>query len=149
MSDKAILVTKEQALPGRAEQMPVAPYHYVNGQRMITNIVSGIPDGMRAALFGMGCFWGAEKRFWQMPDVYVTAVGYAGGFTENPTYDEVCTGKTGHAEVVLVIYPVDKVSYGSLLKTFWESHNPTQGMRQGNDIGEIKRVFKQDVGRAR
>jgi peptide-methionine (S)-S-oxide reductase len=128
---KLKLPTKEQALPGRAERMPVPAAHHVNGARLSPPF----PDGLERALFGMGCFWGAEKKFWALPGVYTTAVGYAGGVTPNPTYREVCTGMTGHNEVVLVVFDPKKVSYDTLLKTFWESHDPTQGMRQGNDIG--------------
>jgi peptide-methionine (S)-S-oxide reductase len=128
---KLRLPTKEQALPGRAERMPVPAAHHVNGARLSPPF----PDGLEQALFGMGCFWGAEKKFWALPGVYTTAVGYAGGVTPNPTYREVCTGMTGHNEVVLVVFDPKKVSYDTLLKTFWENHDPTQGMRQGNDIG--------------
>jgi peptide-methionine (S)-S-oxide reductase len=120
-----------EALPGRAEQMPVPERHYVNGHRL----TPPFPEGLERAMFGMGCFWGAEKRFWNIPGVYTTAVGYAGGFTPNPTYKEVCTGMTGHNEAVLVVYDPKQVSYATLLKTFWEAHDPTQGMRQGNDVG--------------
>lgn len=116
---------------GRSAPMKVPDRHFVNGRLM----EPPYPDGMEMAMFGLGCFWGAEKRFWQQDGAYVTAVGYAGGQTPNPTYDEVCTGVTGHAEVVRVVYDPQVVSYGALLKLFWESHNPTQGMRQGNDIG--------------
>ena len=119
------------ALPGRAEPMPVPERHFVNGNRL----QPPFPDGLERALFGMGCFWGAERLFWRLPGVWVTAVGYAGGHTPNPTYREVCTGGTGHAEVVLVVFDPRQVSYETLLKTFWESHDPTQGMRQGNDVG--------------
>jgi peptide-methionine (S)-S-oxide reductase len=125
------MLNPEKALPGRKEKMSVLERHYVNGHPLIPPF----PEGMEKALFGMGCFWGAERKFWQMEGVYTTAVGYAGGYTPNPTYQEVCTGMTGHAEVVLVVYDPKVVSYQSLLKIFWESHNPTQGMRQGNDIG--------------
>jgi len=119
------------ALPGRATAMKVREVHFVNGHR----IVPPFPAGLSEALFALGCFWGAERLFWQLPGVYSTAVGYAGGFTPNPTYEEVCTGETGHAEVVRVIYDPKKIGYEQLLKAFWESHDPTQGMRQGNDIG--------------
>ena len=119
------------ALPGRAQPMPVPERHFVNGNAL----QPPFPEGLERALFGMGCFWGAERLFWQLPGVWVTAVGYAGGSTPNPTYSEVCTGGTGHAEVVLVVFDPRQVSYETLLKTFWESHDPTQGMRQGNDIG--------------
>ncbi|MHB1141799.1 MAG: peptide-methionine (S)-S-oxide reductase MsrA [Sulfuricaulis sp.] len=120
-----------EALPGRAEKMPVPEKHFVNG-RVLT---PPFPAGMEQAQFGLGCFWGAEKYFWQLPGVYVTAVGYAGGHTPNPTYKEVCSGMTGHNEVVLVVYDPQQVSYEKLLKLFWEAHDPTQGMRQGNDVG--------------
>jgi peptide-methionine (S)-S-oxide reductase len=128
---KAEMVSRERALPGRAAAMQVPAEHFVNGH----SIVPPFPAGMKEAVFGMGCFWGAERLFWQLPGVYSTAVGYAGGFTPNPTYKEVCTGQTGHAEVVRVIYDPRKISYEQLLKVFWESHDPTQGMRQGNDMG--------------
>jgi peptide-methionine (S)-S-oxide reductase len=129
--DKRRMPLPDDALKGRAEKMPVPETHFVNGAR----ITEPFPVGLERALFGMGCFWGAEKKFWQLPGVYSTAVGYAGGFTPNPTYREVCSGMTGHNEVVLVIYDPRKVSYDTLLKAFWESHDPTQGMRQGNDVG--------------
>ncbi len=119
------------ALPGRDTAMPVENRHFVSGHP----IQPPFPDGMQQAMFGLGCFWGAERRFWQQPGVYTTAVGYAGGYTPNPTYDEVCTGLTGHNEVVLVVYDPSTVDYRQLLKVFWESHDPTQGMRQGNDVG--------------
>ena len=121
----------EQALPGRDTPMPVADQHYVNGHEL----KAPFPSGMQQALFGMGCFWGAERRFWQLEGVYSTAVGYAAGYTPNPTYQEVCSGMTGHNEVVLVVYDPQQISYAELLKCFWESHDPTQGMRQGNDRG--------------
>jgi peptide-methionine (S)-S-oxide reductase len=120
-----------EALPGRAEKMPVPEKHFVNGRAL----TPPFPAGMEQAQFGLGCFWGAEKYFWQLPGVYVTAVGYAGGHTPNPTYKEVCSGMTGHNEVVLVVYDPKQVSYEKLLKLFWEAHDPTQGMRQGNDVG--------------
>lgn len=123
--------TSEQALPGRQEPMPVPKHHYVNGNELSPPF----PEGMQLALFGLGCFWGAEKKFWELPNIYSTSVGYAGGITPNPTYQEVCTGLTGHNEVVRVVFDPNLVSYTSLLKLFWESHNPTQGMRQGNDVG--------------
>ena len=123
--------TPSEALPGRSTAMPVPETHYVNGQR----IVPPFPEGTRTAIFGLGCFWGDEKDFWETPGVVSTAVGYAGGFTPNPDYEEVCTGRTGHAEVVLVVYDPAKISYEGLLKVFWEAHDPTQGMRQGNDQG--------------
>jgi peptide-methionine (S)-S-oxide reductase len=123
--------TKVDALPGRAERMPVPDAHFVNRNRL----TPPFPDGLERAVFGMGCFWGAEKKFWQQRGVYSTAVGYAGGSTPNPTYREVCTGMTGHNEVVLVVFDPAVTSYDDLLKIFWENHNPTQGMRQGNDVG--------------
>jgi peptide-methionine (S)-S-oxide reductase len=123
--------SKADALPGRAEPMPVPDAHFVNGHP----IVAPFPTGFQRAVFGMGCFWGAEKKFWQLPGVYSTAVGYAGGPTPNPTYREVCTGMTGHNEVVLVVFDPKVISYGDLLKAFWENHDPTQGMRQSNDVG--------------
>jgi len=126
-----ILPTPSEALPGRDEKMPVPEKHFVNGNPL----QAPFPDGMQQALFGLGCFWGAERKFWEMPGVYTTAVGYAAGITPNPDYKEVCTGMTGHNEVVLVVYDPANVSYDELLKVFWESHNPTQGMRQGNDVG--------------
>jgi peptide-methionine (S)-S-oxide reductase len=128
---KISMPRKEDALPGRSARMPVPERHHVNGARL----EEPFPDGLERAMFAMGCFWGAEKKFWQMPGVYTTAVGYAAGFTPNPTYREVCSGMTGHAEVVLVVFDPTKVSYEQLLKAFWENHDPTQGMRQGNDIG--------------
>jgi len=120
-----------QALPGRDTPMPVAERHFVNGNPM----QPPFPDGMRLAMFGLGCFWGAEQLFWKLPGVFSTAVGYAGGFTPNPTYDEVCSGMTGHNEVVLVVYDPQAIDYERLLAAFWEGHDPTQGMRQGNDVG--------------
>jgi len=123
--------TAGTALPGRPGAMPVPEAHFVNGHPL----KGPFPAGLREAVFGLGCFWGAERRFWQQPGVYTTAVGYAAGFTPNPTYEEVCTGQTGHNEVVLVVYDPALVSYEQLLKVFWESHDPTQGMRQGNDVG--------------
>ena len=130
--DKLQMPTADKALPGRTEEMPVPEQHFVNGHR----IVPPFPDGMELALFGMGCFWGAERKFWELGDgIFATAVGYAGGSTPNPTYQEVCSGQTGHNEVVLVVYDPKKIPYERLLKTFWESHDPTQGMRQGNDVG--------------
>jgi peptide-methionine (S)-S-oxide reductase len=123
--------TKAEALPGRAERLPVPDAHFVNKNRLS----APFPGGLQRAIFGMGCFWGAERKFWQLRGVYSTAVGYAGGPTPNPTYREVCTGQTGHNEVVLVVFDPKIVSYDDLLKVFWESHDPTQGMRQGNDVG--------------
>jgi peptide-methionine (S)-S-oxide reductase len=130
-SKKSRLPSREEALPGRATPMRVAGTHFVSGNKL----VPPFPEGMERAMFGMGCFWGAERKFWQLPGVYATAVGYAGGMTPNPTYEEVCSGMTGHNEVVLVIYDPKQVSYEKLLATFWENHDPTQGMRQGNDAG--------------
>jgi peptide-methionine (S)-S-oxide reductase len=121
----------EDALPGRAQEMPVPDRHFVNG-----NPLRGpFPGAVREACFGMGCFWGAERRFWELSGVFTTAVGYAGGHTPNPTYQEVCSGGTGHTEAVLVVYDPEILSYRSLLREFWEAHDPTQGMRQGNDVG--------------
>jgi peptide-methionine (S)-S-oxide reductase len=121
-----------EALPGRQTPIPTAKQHFINGHAL----KGPHPDGLAMAMFGLGCFWGAERKFWELGDgVYVTAVGYAGGLTPNPTYEEVCSGRTGHNEVVLVVYDPKKISYEQLLKTFWESHDPTQGMRQGNDLG--------------
>ncbi len=121
-----------EALPGRPDPIPTASHHFVNGHPL----TGPYPAGLEVAIFGMGCFWGAERKFWELGDgVYVTAVGYAGGFTPNPTYQEVCTGRTGHNEVVRVVYDPRKISYERLLATFWENHDPTQGMRQGNDVG--------------
>ena len=119
------------ALPGRAEPMPVPTTHAVSGAR----IVAPFPDGLKLVQLGLGCFWGAERKLWQLPGVYSTAVGSAGGPTPNPTYKEVCSGRTGHTEVVLVVYDPKQIAFAQLLKTFWESHDPTQGMRQGNDVG--------------
>jgi peptide-methionine (S)-S-oxide reductase len=123
--------TREQALPGRKEAMPVPERHHVNGNRL----TPPFPEGLQLALFGMGCFWGAEKAFWKIPGVYSTAVGYAAGYTPNPDYEEVCTGLTGHNEVVRVVFDPATVGYEDLLRAFWEHHDPTQGMRQGNDVG--------------
>src|SRR5262245_13246598 len=121
----------EQAPPGRAQRMPVPERHHVNGHPL----QPPFPAGLEQAVFGMGCFWGAERKFWQAPGVYTTAVGYAGGVTPNPTYQEVCGGYTGHTEVVLVVFDPARTSYAEMLRIFWESHDPTQGMRQGNDVG--------------
>ncbi|GGM57611.1 peptide methionine sulfoxide reductase MsrA [Longimycelium tulufanense] len=129
---KTAMATADTALAGRAEPMKVGERHAVFPDRRIT---PPFPEGLRTAVFGMGCFWGAERRFWQTPGVWSTAVGYAGGYTPNPTYEEVCSGQTGHAEVVLVVFDPAQASYGELLKIFWEGHDPTQGMRQGNDVG--------------
>ena len=120
-----------ETLPGRAAKMPIEGPHFVNGH----SIAEPFPDGTKRAVFGLGCFWGAERKFWQAPGVWTTAVGYAGGTTPNPTYEEVCSGMTGHTEVVLVVYDPKQTSYDKLLQLFWESHAPTQGMRQGNDTG--------------
>jgi len=125
------LPTEETALPGRAHPIPTAETHFINGRPL----KGPYPDGLETAVFAMGCFWGEEKRFWSLPGVYVTAVGYANGITPNPTYEEVCSGRTGHAEAVLVVYDPKAVTYRQLLKVFWEGHDPTQGMRQGNDLG--------------
>jgi peptide-methionine (S)-S-oxide reductase len=129
---KVELPAREEALPGRTEPVPTAPAHFVNGHPL----QPPWPAGYETAVFGMGCFWGAERKFWQAgPGVHVTAVGYAAGFTPNPTYEEVCSGRTGHNEVVLVVFDPKAISYGDLLRIFWENHDPTQGMRQGNDVG--------------
>jgi peptide-methionine (S)-S-oxide reductase len=130
-SKKLRLPTPAEALPGRTTPLRVGDTHFVNGNR----ITPPFPEGTERAMFGMGCFWGAEKKFWQVPGVYATAVGYAAGITPNPTYEEVCSGGTGHNEVVLVLYDPKQVTYEQLLATFWENHDPTQGMRQGNDAG--------------
>jgi peptide-methionine (S)-S-oxide reductase len=127
----ANMPSKAEALPGREAKMPVPDSHFVNGHRL----EPPFPDGLRRAMFAMGCFWGAERKFWQLPGVYSTAVGYAAGHTANPTYREVCSGMTGHAEVVLVIFDPGDLQYEDLLRVFWENHDPTQGMRQGNDVG--------------
>lgn len=131
MFGKTDVITADQALPGRTIGQPVPAAHFVNG----TPLQPPFPDGIETAVFAMGCFWGAEKEFWETDGVYSTAVGYAGGFTPNPTYEEVCSARTGHAEVVLVAYDPARVTYEGLLTTFWERHDPTQGMRQGNDRG--------------
>lgn len=123
--------TAAEALPGRAEALPAPPGHFVHGRPT----APPFPEGTRTAVFGMGCFWGAERTFWQLDGVYSTAVGYAGGFTKNPTYEEVCSGRTGHSEVVLVVHDPRVADFERLLQVFWESHDPTQGMRQGNDVG--------------
>lgn len=128
---KSEMISPDKALPGRADPMPPSDLHFVNG----TSIYPPFPEGSEQAIFGMGCFWGAERIFWQIPGVFTTAVGYAGGYTPNPTYEEVCTGMTGHNEVVLVVFEPATLGYGELLKIFWEGHDPTQGMRQGNDRG--------------
>jgi peptide-methionine (S)-S-oxide reductase len=128
---KLTLPAADEALPGRNAPMPVPAAHFINGKAM----KPPYPAGLQTAMFGLGCFWGAERKFWEAPGVHVTAVGYAGGLTPNPTYEEVCSGLTGHNEVVFVMFDPAKTSYEALLKVFWESHDPTQGMRQGNDVG--------------
>ncbi len=128
---KTQMPAPEEALKGRSASMPVPAQHFVNGNKLR----GPYPAGMETAMFGLGCFWGAERKFWQAPGVYTTAVGYAAGYTPNPTYEEVCSGRTGHNEVVFVVYDPKKTSYAELLKVFWENHDPTQGMRQGNDVG--------------
>ena len=128
---KLVMPSRENALPGRTERMPVPAQHFVNRHPL----TPPFPEGLDRALFGLGCFWGAERKFWETSGVYTTAVGYAAGFTLNPTYEEVCTGLTGHNEVVLVLFDPKRVGYDGILKVFWESHDPTQGMRQGNDVG--------------
>jgi len=135
LNKKQKLPSAAEALPGRDQPIPTSDLHHVSHRP----IHGPYPEGLQTALFGMGCFWGAERLFWQTPGVYVTAVGYAGGQTPNPTYPETCTGMTGHAEVVLVVYDPREVSFADLLKIFWESHDPTQGMRQGNDVGTTYR----------
>jgi peptide-methionine (S)-S-oxide reductase len=131
LRNKTSMVDASSALPGRQEEIPVADRHAVLG----TPLRSPFPEGYEQVIVGMGCFWGAERVFWQAPGVYTTAVGYAGGFTRNPTYEEVCSGRTGHAEVVLVVFDPAKASFEDMLRLFWENHDPTQGMRQGNDAG--------------
>ena len=141
------LPTPAEALPGRDQKMRVPARHTVLG----TPLDAPFPEGTERALFGMGCFWGAERKFWELDGVYTTAVGYAGGFTPNPTYREVCSGRTGHTEAVLVVYDPKRVSYADLLRTFWESHDPTQGMRQGNDVGTQYRsgIYYEDADQQR
>jgi peptide-methionine (S)-S-oxide reductase len=132
MRKTTALPSAAEALPGRATPIPTATTHFVNGRKL----QPPYPAGLKQAVFGLGCFWGAERKFWELGEgIYATAVGYAGGHTPNPTYEEVCSGRTGHTEVVLVVFDPKKISYEQLLKTFWENHNPTQGMRQGNDVG--------------
>ena len=131
LNKKSLLPLESEALKGRDEEIEVPAEHFVKG----TPLKAPFPEGLEEAIFGMGCFWGVERRFWELEGVYTTAVGYSGGFTKNPTYREVCTGMTGHNEVVLVVYDPLVISYENLLTTFWEDHDPTQGMRQGNDVG--------------
>ncbi|HEU5134997.1 MAG TPA: peptide-methionine (S)-S-oxide reductase MsrA [Steroidobacteraceae bacterium] len=131
LSKKTTIPAETEALPGRNTPLPLSGKHFVNG----SNIKQPAAGGLEEAVFGLGCFWGAERKFWQIPGVVTTAVGYAGGFTPNATYEEVCSGRTGHTEVVRVVYDPNKLSYDTLLKAFWESHDPTQGMRQGGDVG--------------
>jgi peptide-methionine (S)-S-oxide reductase len=131
LSKKTAMPTPERALPGREQRMPVPDTHFVLG----TPLEPPFPEDTERVIFGMGCFWGAERAFWEARGVYTTAVGYAGGYTPNPTYEEVCSGRTGHAEVVLVVFRPAEISYDELLRIFWEGHDPTQGMRQGNDVG--------------
>ena len=132
MRKTTALPSASEALPGRATPIPTASRHFVNGRPL----QPPYPDGLEQAVFGLGCFWGAERKFWELGEgIFTTAVGYAGGYTPNPTYEETCSGRTGHTEVVRVVYDPKKISYETLLKTFWENHNPTQGMRQGNDVG--------------
>lgn len=131
LKNKFALPEPDRALPGRSEPIPTASHHFVLG----TSIREPFPEGMEKAMFGLGCFWGAERKFWEMPGIHTTAVGYAAGLTPNPTYQEVCSGMTGHNEVVLAVFDPKQTSYEALLKTFWESHDPTQGMRQGGDRG--------------
>jgi peptide-methionine (S)-S-oxide reductase len=145
--NKSKMPSAAEAIKGRAEKMPVPARHHV----LNATIEGPYPAGTEKAMFGLGCFWGAEKKYWQLPGVHTTAVGYAAGFTQNPTYREVCSGMTGHNEVVLVVFDPKKISYDDLLKTFWENHDPTQGMRQGNDVGTQYRsgvYFYDDAQRA-
>jgi peptide-methionine (S)-S-oxide reductase len=135
LNKKLKLPSAQEALPGRDAPIPTSTHHHVSGRPL----AGPYPDGMETVLFGMGCFWGAERLFWQTPGVWVTAVGYAGGMTPNPTYQETCTGLTGHAEVVKVVYDPAEISFAELLRIFWENHDPTQGMRQGNDVGTTYR----------
>src|SRR3954449_12890535 len=128
---KSTMIDQDEALPGRDSELPTAERHYVLGNPL----KPPFPEGLQTAVFGPGCFWGAERLFWEAPGVYTTAVGYAGGYTPNPTYEEVCSGSTGHNEVVLVAFDTAKTSYDEMLRIFWEGHDPTQGMRQGNDVG--------------
>jgi peptide-methionine (S)-S-oxide reductase len=144
LNNKLKMPARENALPGRDEPLATATHHFVNG----TPLQAPFPAGLETAMFGLGCFWGAERKFWEIPGVYTTAVGYAAGYTANPTYQEVCTGLTGHNEVVLVVFDPKKVSFAELVKAFFEAHDPTQGMRQGNDVGTQYRsgiyVFDED-----
>ena len=142
MSRRSTMVDAASALPGRTETMPVPERHAVTGAPMLPPY----PDGMQVAVFGLGCFWGVEREYWQTSGVYVTAAGYAGGFTPNPTYEEVCSGRTGHAEAVQVVFDPAVVDYRDLLRMFWENHDPTQGMRQGNDVGTQYRSIILTVG---
>ena len=144
--EKTKMIERERALAGRSEEMAVPETHYVLG----TPLRPPFPDGLETAVFGMGCFWGAERKFWEADGVYTTAVGYAGGYTPNPTYEEACSGSTGHAEVVLVVFDPQKTSYDEMLRIFWENHDPTQGMRQGNDIGTQYRsaIYLTDASQA-
>jgi len=128
---KTVMTTPEDALPGRGEAVAVPSAHFINDNPL----VDPFPEGTETIVFGMGCFWGAERRFWQIPGVFTTSAGYSGGVTPNPSYEEVCGGRTGHTEVVMVVYRPDEVSFDDLLRVFWETHDPTQGYRQGNDVG--------------
>lgn len=143
-SKKMEMVTEAEALKGRPQPIPTAETHFVNGRPL----KGEVPAGFAEALFGMGCFWGVERKFWQLPGIWVTAAGYAGGHTPNATYEEVCSGRTGHNEVVRVVFDPAKISYDDLLRTFWEGHDPTQGMRQGNDRGTQYRsgIYYADAG---
>src|ERR1700692_1385560 len=146
MRKTTALRSAAEALPGRANPIPTAVRHFVNGHQL----QPPYPAGLEQAVFGLGCFWGAERKFWELGDgIYTTAVGYAGGHTKNPTYEEVCSGGTGHTEAVVGVFDPKKISYDQLLKTFWESHNPTQGMRQGNDVGTQYRSAIYTFGEAR